>query len=132
MNNEELMHGNHKYLKKVWKNGRWRYYYTQSGGFNQGSANQRYTTVGNNKTGRYVTTTSGTSNSLGKYVGITTGGNKSGSNDYNSINKKVGGLTVSGEHSEKDKYLDISIGYNNSEVQKKIDKGKAFLKKLFG
>lgn len=27
MNNNYLMHRSHKYVKKVWKNGSWRYYY---------------------------------------------------------------------------------------------------------
>ena len=132
MNNEELMHGSHKYLKKVWKNGRWRYYYTQTGGFNNESASQKSTTVGNNQTGRYTTVSSGKSKTLGKYVGITSGGKSSGGDDYKSINKSVGGLKISGEYSKKDKYLDVSIGYNDPKVQKKAAKGKAFLKKLFG
>lgn len=130
--NNELQHGSHKYLKKIWKNGRWQYFYNQSGGFNEGSSSQKYTTVGNNKTGRYVTAVSGKSNSLGNYVGITTGGKKSGSNDYKDIDMKVGGLKVSGEYSKNDKYLDINIGYNDPKFQKKVAKGKAFLKKLFG
>lgn len=132
MEQNELMHGGHKYIKKVWRNGRWRYFYTATGGFKNQSANQNYATVGDNKSGRYVTGVAGKSNSLGNYVGINSGGKKSGSNDYKSVNKKIGGVTVSGEYSKKDKYLDVSVGVKTPKASKAAAKGKAFLKKLFG
>ena len=36
--------------------------------------------------------------------------NKSGGNDYKSVNKKIGWVTISGEYSKKDKYVDLSVG----------------------
>lgn len=123
----------HKYIKKDWKNGRWRYYYNVSrSGFNNGQNNQNNTTIENSKTGRYTTVSSGKSNSLGRYVGITTGGNRSGGNDYRDINKKVGNLTVSGEYSAKDGYLDVSIGWKQPRVRKAAAKGQAYVSRMIG
>lgn len=130
MEQNELMHGSHKYIKKVWRNGRWKYYYTTSSFKNTG-VNQKASTVENRNTGRYVTGVTGKSKTLGNYVGVTAGGNKSGGNDYKSVNKKIGGVTVSGEYSKKDKYVDLSVGIKTPKVGKSISKGKSFLKKLF-
>lgn len=119
----------HKYLKKEWKNGNWKYYYTNNK-YNK-DAKQKIVTLENKKSGKYVDLSSGKSSYLGKYVGFTVNGKGKGNPNTKMIDKNFGPLSIYGEYSKGSKMFNLNIGIHTAKVKNAAKKGKAYiLKKL--
>lgn len=135
MNDLELYHRSHKYTKKWFKNGRWHYYYGYTSnknviervqdklGFDE---RQNYNTAKKHSQSDYETLTNA--------IFLKSNPEYQSENTQDYINRAINDYKENYNYSSSltNSYLEAYKKTPLYKIEKSIDKGKSFLKKLFG